>query len=118
MTRASLTREQVLALIPGLSDEALRALTEAGIVRPVLADDEPRFREIDAARLQLALDLEEVFRLDPDALALVLSLIDQVHGLKGEMRAVLGALAEEPPETRARLRSVIRQSRITRVRRD
>ena len=27
--------------------------------------------------------------------------------MRGDMRAVLGALAEEPPETRARLREVI-----------
>lgn len=118
MTQRSMTRDEILALIPELSDEALQVLTDAGIVHPVLGGDQPRFREIDAARLQLALELEDVFRLDPDALALVLSLIDQVHGLKGEMRAVLTALAEEPPETRARLRGVIRETRILRVKRD
>ena len=37
----------------------------------------------------------------------MLSLIDQLNGMRGDMRAVLGALAEEPPETRARLREVI-----------
>lgn len=116
MTHRSMTRDEILALIPELSDEALSALTEAGIIRPVLGDDQPLFREIDAARLQLAMDLEDVFRLDPDAVALVLSLIDQLNGVKGEMRAVLGALAEEPPETRARLRRVIRETRILRVR--
>ncbi|MDO5371504.1 chaperone modulator CbpM [Paracoccus sp. (in: a-proteobacteria)] len=115
MTRRSMTRNEILALIPELSDEALAVLTEAGIVQPVLGAAEPRFREIDAARLQLAVDLEEIFRLDPEGLALVLSLIDQLNGLKGEMQAVLGALAEEPPETRARLRRVIRETRILRV---
>lgn len=118
MIRRSMTRHEILALIPDLSDAALDALTEAGVIQPVLNQDEPRFREIDAARLQLAVELEDMFRLDPDALALVLSLLDQLNGLRGEMQAVLGALAEEPPETRARLRRVIHETRITRVRRE
>jgi len=118
MTQHSMTSDDILALIPELSEEALAALTEAGIIQPVLASGEPRFRELDAARVQLAIELEDIFRLDPDALALVLSLIDQLNGLRGEMQAMLGALAEEPPETRARLRRVIQETRILKVRRD
>ena len=34
-----------------------------------------------------------------------------------EHRAMLGALAEEPPETRARLRGLIRELRVVTVRR-
>lgn len=119
MTHRSMTRDELLALVPELSEEVLDALTDAGIVQPVLAGDaQPRFRDIDAARLRLAVDLDDVFHLDPEALALVLSLIDQLHGLKGEMQAMLGALAAEPPETRARMRRVIRETRVLRVRRD
>lgn len=109
-----MTRDELLRRLPGLSPEALDALILAGIVRPVQAEDGPRFRDVDAARVQLALDLEDVYGLDNEALGLVLSLIDQVHGLRGDMRAVLGALAEEPPETRARLRGVIRQTVVIR----
>ncbi len=116
MTSRSMSRDEILALIPGLSGAALDALTDAGIVQPVFRDGAPQFRDIDAARLQLALELEDAFQLDADGLALVLSLIDQLHGLRGEMRAVLGALAAEPPETRARLRGVIRQTRVLRFR--
>ena len=36
---------------------------------------------------------------------------------RGDMRAMLGALAEEPPETRARLRGLIRELRVVTVRR-
>ena len=103
----SMSREELLALIPELSADRLAALTAAGVVRPLKADAEPRFADIDAARLRLALDLDEAFELHDEALRLVLSLIDQLNGMRGDMRAVLGALAEEPPETRARLREVI-----------
>lgn len=103
-----MSRAELLALMPELSDDRLAALTEAGIVLPVQAEAGARFRDLDAARLRLALDLEDVFALHDEALGLVLSLIDQLNGARGDMRAVLGALAEEPPETRARLRAVIR----------
>ena len=106
MTR-SMTRAELMALIPGLSDDRLAALTDSGVVQPVQSESGPRFRELDAARLQLALELEDMFELHDEALGLVLSLIDQLNGMRGDMRAVLGALAEEPPETRARLREVI-----------
>ena len=51
MIRHSMTREEILSLIPDLSPEALAALTEAGVIQPLLGEGEPRFREIDAARL-------------------------------------------------------------------
>lgn len=102
-----MSRAELLALVPDLSEARLAALTEAGIVSPVRAETGERFRDLDAARLQLAVELEDMFALHDEALALVLTLIDQLNGARGDMRAVLGALAEEPPETRARLRAVI-----------
>lgn len=116
-TTGSMTRAELQRLIPGLTEARLAELIAAGIVRPVHSNSGDRFREIDAARLQLALDLEEAFELHDEALELVLSLIDQLNGARGDMRAVLGALAEEPPETRARLRGLIRELRVVTVRR-
>lgn len=112
MTR-SMSRAELLALFPDLTDDRLARLTEAEILRPIHSESGPRFSEIDAARLQLVLDLEDAFELHDDALGLVLSLIDQLNGAKGDMRAMLRAVAAEPPETRARLRGVIRQAVVT-----
>lgn len=116
-TTGSMTRTELQRLIPGLTEARLAELIAAGIVRPVHSNSGDRFREIDAARLQLALDLEEAFELHDEALELVLSLIDQLNGARGDMRAILGALAEEPPQTRARLRGLIRELRVVTVRR-
>lgn len=104
---ALLSRAELLALVPDLTEDRLTALAEAGIVLPVQAASGDRYRDLDAARVRLALELEDAFELHDAALGLVLSLIDQLHGARGDMRAVLGALAEEPAETRARLRTVI-----------
>lgn len=116
-TTGSMTRTELQRLIPGLTEARLAELIAAGIVRPVHSNSGDRFREIDAARLQLALDLEDAFELHDEALELVLSLIDQLNGARGDMRAILGALAEEPPQTRARLRGLIRELRVVTVRR-
>lgn len=116
-TTGSMTRAELQRLIPGLTEARLAELIAAGIVRPVHSNSGDRFREIDAARLQLALDLEDAFELHDEALELVLSLIDQLNGARGDMRAILGALAEEPPQTRARLRGLIRELRVVTVRR-
>ena len=116
-TTGSMTRAELQRQIPGLTEARLAELVAAGIVRPVHSNSGDRFREIDAARLQLALDLEDAFELHDEALELVLSLIDQLNGARGDMRAMLGALAEEPPETRARLRGLIRELRVVTVRR-
>ena len=116
-TTGSMTRAELQRLIPGLTEARLAELIAAGIVRPVHSNSGDRFREIDAARLQLALDLEDAFELHDEALELVLSLIDQLNGARGDMRAILGALAEEPPQTRARPRGLIRELRVVTVRR-
>ncbi len=109
----AMSRDELLAALPDLSEAALDDLIRAGVVQPVQSGSGPLFRPVDHARLQLAMDLQDAYALDEDGLALVLSLIDQVNGLRGDMQAMLGAVAAEAPETRARMRQVIRQTRIT-----
>ena len=103
---------------PGsLSDDAyeaeLDALIRSEVVVPVTSAAGPLFRDIDVARLRLILELEDFYALDADGVAMVMSLIDQLNGLRGDMRAMLEAVAAEAPETRARLRQVIRETRVT-----
>ena len=57
-------------------------------------------------------DAQDAVDLDEEALNLVLSLVDQLHGLRGDMRAILDALAREPVETRVRLKTAIREVRL------
>jgi chaperone modulatory protein CbpM len=62
------------------------------------------FAEADLARLQLLAELAEDFDLDEDAAALVVSLVDQIHGLRRQLRALAEAVTAEPEEIRARIR--------------
>ncbi len=106
------TLTETLAVIDDLDADQLERYIASGVVVPVQSDEGPRFRELDLARLSLVVDLAQGYHLDEEALGLVLSLVDQVHGLKGDMRAMLDALAREPIETRTRLKAAIREVRV------
>lgn len=112
MTRRLHTLAEVLAELPELSSEQIDRYIAAGVVVPVQSDHGPLFRDIDLARLHLVADLAEGYHLDEEALNLVLSLVDQLHGLRGDMRAMLDAVAREPVETRMRLKTAIREVRV------
>ncbi|MDO5603690.1 MAG: hypothetical protein Q4G25_00880 [Paracoccus sp. (in: a-proteobacteria)] len=101
------TEDEILARIETLTRPRLTAWVHARIVRPVQSQTGDLYREVDLARLALLCDLDEDFRLDDDAMRLVMSLLDQVHALRGQMSALMGAVAAEPDEVRLRLRGVI-----------
>lgn len=94
---------EVLAAVPRLTPLRLSGFIEARIVVPLTKDNRAAFRRIDLARIELLCDLTEEFELDDDGLGLVLSLVDQLHEARRDLRAICAALANEPPEVRARI---------------
>ncbi|MDO5646998.1 hypothetical protein [Paracoccus sp. (in: a-proteobacteria)] len=111
MTR-TYSRTEVVTLIDDLTDTQLDVILTARMVQPLQSETGPQFRDIDLARLQLITDLTTDYDMRPDGLTLVLSLIDQLSGLRGDMRALMAALASEPPEVRQRLRSHVQRVRV------
>ncbi|MFC3119185.1 hypothetical protein [Jhaorihella thermophila] len=102
MTRY-LTEDDLLDAIPRLTRQRLRALIEADILAPMESEQGRLFRRLDRARAALACDLADDFDLHEDALSMMLSLIDQLHGVRAELRAVLQALEAEPEDVRRRV---------------
>lgn len=107
MTGRHYTEAEVLGLVRELTQPRLVAWVERRIVQPVLTEEGPRYRDLDLARLQTLVDLHDSFALDAEALGLVMSLLDQVHVMHADMEALMAALSAEPPEVRARVRTVI-----------
>jgi chaperone modulatory protein CbpM len=58
------------------------------------------FAEIDVARIGLIRDLRLRMELQEDAVALMLSLVDQIYGLRDTLRAMTRALDAQPPAVR------------------
>jgi len=95
---------EVVARVEGLTVSRLRAFVSTRSLRPHERDGRLAFVESDLARARLLAELAEDFDLDEDAAALVVTLLDQIHGLRARLRTLGDALADEPDEVRARLR--------------
>jgi chaperone modulatory protein CbpM len=97
------TKSQVLSLVPGLSRTRLTAFINADLVVPPSTVAGTMFRPIDLARLELLCDLADQFDLEGDALAVVMSLLDQLHHARNDLRAIAQAMQAEPQDLRARV---------------
>jgi chaperone modulatory protein CbpM len=97
------TETELVARVDGLTIARLRHYAEVRCVRPALREGEPVYHDEDVARLRLLCELAADFDLDEEASALVLSLLDQIHGLRAQLRALAEAVAGEPDEIRRRI---------------
>lgn len=101
------SEDEAIAAIAELTRPRLVSFVKLRIVQPVQSETGALYRDVDIARLRLLVDLTESYRLDDDALVMVMSLVDQVNSLRGDMESLMLALSEEAPEVRARLRALI-----------
>jgi len=95
-----MTEDEVLALIHGISRQTLRSWVQIGWVTPESAGDIFIYTEVDVARANLVRQLKQDCDFSDDAIATILSLTDQVHGLRRELRLLTQAVAAQPAETR------------------
>ena len=103
-----LTETEVVARVEGMTVTRLRAWVANHCLVPEERDGRLAFREADVARVELLAELSGDFELDEDAAAMVLSLVDQIHGLRRRRKSLGAALAEEPEEIRIRIGARIR----------
>lgn len=100
--------DAVVALIGNLDTVELTGWVERGWVEPDAAGEVWEFHEIDIARIRLIRDLRRGMDVGEDAIPLVLSLLDQVYELRGQLRRMLGALGEQPQEVQAAIVAALR----------
>ncbi|WP_049974085.1 hypothetical protein [Azospirillum sp. B4] len=114
-TLTLLTLEAVTARFPDVAAREIHWWVAQGWVRPdgvypdgvdPDGDHAPehaadwRFHPVDVARVGLIRDLSHDMGVADDTLPLVLSLIDQVYGLRAALRGVAGVLDRLPPDVR------------------
>ena len=98
----------VIALFPGLPESELLAWVQRGWVRPEGAEPDWVFQDIDIARVRLILDFRDVMDVRDETMPLVLSLLDQVYTLRGQMRAVARAVEDQPDAVRSAILAALR----------
>jgi chaperone modulatory protein CbpM len=92
--------QEVVRTVTGLKRAELRRWVAAGWVAPQRRDGEVRFRQIDVARLQMIVQIRRDMRIAEESMPLVLSLIDQVYGLRNELRRLAEAVEAQPETVR------------------
>ena len=102
---------QVIEAVSSLTQIRLTSFVQAGFVQPMHTGEGPGYRQIDLARLDLLCELSEQLELEESALEIVMSLVDQLHGVRAELRAVLDAVATEPDDVRSRIASALSAAR-------
>lgn len=94
------TEEQVVEAVGPLTRTRLRAFVEADCVVPTR---EGAFTDADVARIELLCELRDDFEIGDEALPVVMHLLDQVHGLRRELRRMAMAIERQPEDVRSRL---------------
>ncbi|MFT8243312.1 chaperone modulator CbpM [Roseomonas sp. BN140053] len=92
----------VLGRVRGLDEAALQRWIAEDWVRPERQNGQPVFREIDVARVQLIVELRDELEVGESAVPVVLSLLDQLHETRRQMRRMRELLEQAGPEDTAR----------------
>lgn len=100
--------------------EEVLCMLEARIDRPTLEDYIDRqwvrphremrgwyFEDIDIARLELVCHLTRDMEVNEEGMDVVLLLLDQLYGLRGQMQKLASAIAQQPPKTQADIRMIL-----------
>jgi chaperone modulatory protein CbpM len=99
--------EEVLIRFRGLERRELSRWVENRWVLPERHGEGWVFHEVDVARVELIIDMRRDFAINDDAMDLVLGLLDQVYGLRRQMRRLCDAVATQPPAVQEAIRQVL-----------
>ena len=103
---------EVVEMLGTVGTAELRLWCEAGWVVPAEperpGEPGPVFDEVDLARIRLVRELRDDLGLDEGAIPVVLSLVDQLYGVRRELRALARAVEQQPDEVAAPVRAAFR----------
>jgi len=91
---------QIFEAVEGLEADQLNRWISRGWVRPEGSGEAATFSDADVARVRLIRECRVELEIDTDAMPVVLSLLDQLHGLRRELAALAGAVEGQPDDIR------------------
>ncbi|MDA0262442.1 MAG: MerR family transcriptional regulator [Proteobacteria bacterium] len=97
-----MTEDELLELI-GLARGELARWVEHGWVQPGRRAGRSRYRDVDVARVRLIRELRYDLGVNEDGISVTLSLMDQVYGLRRDLRRLTDALANQPDDVKQRI---------------
>jgi chaperone modulatory protein CbpM len=99
--------EELVGRFEGLDRRELVHWVENRWVLPERQQGTWIFHEVDVARVELIVEIRREFGIDDDALALVLSLLDQVYDLRRQLGRLCDALAVQPSDIQAAIKRAL-----------
>ncbi len=97
----TLSEKDVLRRVTGITRIRLQAWVQRGWIIPSASREGVRYTEVDVARCDLIRQLRDDLGVENESVEIVLSLLDQVYGLRRELRAVVRAVESQPDDIRA-----------------
>jgi chaperone modulatory protein CbpM len=99
------SEQELIVEVRDLELPRLHKWIRLGWVRPERHEGAARFHDVDLARVRMLNELEHALGFDDETVPLVLSLLDQIHGLRCELRNLARAIDEQPEPVRTRIRA-------------
>ena len=82
-------------------------------IRPAQSGRAVVFNEADVARIRLLDLLNNQLDIDSEAIPIILSLLDQVHDMRGQMNIICSAIEDQPDVVRTEILKEVRKARAT-----
>jgi chaperone modulatory protein CbpM len=106
------TLSEVVVTVGRVDRVELTHWIELGWVQPQRqAGVEPTFSDLDVARVCLICDLRRDLAVEEETMPLVLSLLDQLYAMRRQMKALQGALQQQPDDVRRAIMAVLESPR-------
>lgn len=102
------TFEDVIAAFDRLDEAVLTHWIEEQWILPVRQEDVYIFSDVDFARVTLIHELRFDLGIEEDIIPMMLSMLDQVYGMRNRMRALLRAIEAQPEETRKAIEAYLK----------
>lgn len=94
-----------------LTQEVVESWIAEGWLRPQRTEQGLIFTEMDISRAQLIRDLHQDLGVNEEGIAIILDLIDQMHGLRKTLRELCTAIGAQPSELQQQILAEIRSRR-------
>lgn len=92
----------------GLTPHLLERWIALGWLGPLHVDAHRRdFADADVARAMLIRELVETIAVNDEGISVALSLVDQLYGLRNQMRRLVAAIGAQPPEIRQQILTML-----------
>lgn len=99
----------VVARVERITVRRLRTWVSRGWIQPSGEGETIAFTEADVARVSLIRDLRDTLEIHEEEVPVILSLIDQIHGLRYELKSLVTVIDTLPEDVRAEIKARLKE---------